>query len=151
MIYLAADHRGFQLKEHIKKHLSAIGFIVEDIGAFEYEKDDDYPDFSSAAAQKVSENPASDKAVIICGSGHGVDIVANKFKGVRAALCFNRQVVQQSREHEDANILVLASDWLSPEEAKDIINIWFASNFDGADRNIRRLKKIKEIEEKNFR
>lgn len=150
MIYLGADHRGFQLKEELKKYLSDNGLEMEDIGAFEYDKDDDYPDFASLAAEKVSANPANDKAIVICGSGHGVDMVANKFRNVRAALCFNRQIAAQSREHEDANVLVLASDWLSLEEAKDIINVWLASNFDGADRNIRRLRKIQEIEGKNF-
>lgn len=151
MIYLASDHRGFELKEELKKYLLENKFETEDVGAFEYDKDDDYPDFASLAALKVSANPANDKAILICGSGHGIDIVANKFKDVRAVLCFNRQVAQQSREHEDANILVLASDWLNLEEAKDIINTWFASNFDGAERNIRRLRKIQDIEKQNFK
>lgn len=151
MIYLASDHRGFNLKEKIKKYLLENKFDTEDVGAFEYDQDDDYSDFASLAALKVSANPAEDKAILVCGSGHGVDIVANKFKGARSALCFNRQVAQQSREHEDANILVIASDWLDFEEAKDIINVWLAANFDGAERNIRRLRKVQEIENKNFK
>ena len=151
MLYLAADHRGLELKEGVKRYLSDKGLETEDIGAFEYNKDDDYPDFASSVAMRISVNPNSDKAIIICGSGHGVDIVANKFKNVRAVLCFNRQVAQQSREHEDANILVLASDWLNLKDAQDIINVWFASNFDGAERNIRRLRQIQEIEERNFK
>lgn len=151
MIYLAADHRGFELKENIKKHLLDSGFETEDIGAFEYNKDDDYPDFASSASLKVSENPASNKAIIICGSGHGVDIVANKFKAVRAALCFNQQVAKQSREHENSNILVLASDWISSEEAKEIARIWLDTPFTGEERNVRRLNKIREIEKQNFK
>lgn len=151
MIYLAADHRGFELKENIKKYLSDKGLKIEDVGAFDYDKNDDYPDFASLAAEKILANSAGDKAIIICGSGHGVDIVANKFKGVRAALCFNRQVAQQSREHEDTNILVLASDWLNFEEAKEITKAWLETPFTGEERNIRRLRKIKEIEERNLK
>ena len=151
MIYLGTDHRGFQLKEELKKYLVEQGHEIDDLGALEYNKDDDYPDFAVAVAAKVAENPDAHKGILICGSGHGVDMVANKFKDVRAALCFNRQVAAQSREHEDANILVLASDWLDPADAKDIVTVWLGKQFDGAERNIRRLGKIQEIEERNFR
>lgn len=151
MIYLAADHRGFQLKEELKKYLLEQGFEIEDVGAFAYNKDDDYVDFALAAAQKIAENPALHKGVFICGSGHGMDMVANKFKGIRAALVFNPEVAVQSREHEDANVLILASDWLEPEKAKDLVTIWLGKQFDGAERNIRRLGKVGEIEKKNFK
>ncbi len=151
MIYLAADHRGFQLKEELKKYLIEQGHEIEDLGALEYNKEDDYPDFAIAAAEKIAENPSAHRGILICGSGHGVDMVANKYKGVRAALVFNRRVAAQSREHEDANILVLASDWLESEEAKDIVTVWLAKPFSGAERHVRRLKKMEEIEDKNFR
>lgn len=146
MIYLGADHRGFQLKEVLKKYLIEKGHQIEDAGAFEYNKDDDYPDFASAVAAKVTENPEDYKGVLICGSGHGVDMVANKFKGVRAALCFNREVAAQSRAHEDANVLVLPADWMDELTAKSILELWLSTQFDGADRNIRRLKRISELE-----
>lgn len=151
MIYLGADHRGFQLREELKKYLTQQGHEVEDLGAFGYDQTDDYPDFVIAVAEKVAENPSAHKGILICGSGHGADIVANKFKGVRAALCFNPQVAAQSREHEDANVLVLASDHIDEVEAKDIVLIWLGKQFDGAERNIRRLGKIREVEERNFR
>lgn len=151
MIYLAADHRGFQLKEEFKKYLTQQGHEVEDLGAFAYDQADDYPDFAVAVAEKVAENPQANRGILICGSGHGMDMAANKFAGVRAALCFNPQVAVQSREHEDANVLVLASDHLDETEAKDIVLIWLGKQFDGAERNIRRLGKIKELEERNFR
>ena len=150
MIYLATDHRGFKLKEELKKYLIDQGFEVEDVGAFEYSKDDDYVDFAAEAAEKIAENPTAHKGILICGSGHGMDMVANKFKGIRAALCFNRQVAAQSRAHEDANVLILASDWLDPSDAKDVVTVWLGKQFSGEDRHVRRLQKIDEIEDKNF-
>ncbi len=151
MIYIGADHRGFELKENLKKFLKSRGLETEDLGAHIYDESDDYVDFAKEVAEKVAENPASSRGILICGSGHGVDVVANKFRGVRAALGFNNQVAAQSREHEDANVLVLASDWLKAEEAQDIAAVWLGKEFSGEDRNVRRLKKIQEIEEKNFK
>ena len=151
MLYLATDHRGLKLKEELKKYLLEQGFEIEDVGAFAYNQDDDYVDFASTAAQKIVENPSMHKGIFICGSGHGMDMVANKFKGVRAVLVFNSEVAAQSREHEDANVLVFASDWIEPEKAEDLVTIWLGKSFGGAERNIRRLNKIKEIEESNFK
>lgn len=150
MIYLATDHRGFQLKEALKQYLLAQGHEIEDMGAFAYEKDDDYVDFVRIASEKIIQNPGN-KGIFICGSGHGMDITANKYRGIRAALCFNRQVAVQSREHEDANVLVLASDWLEVSEAEDIVTVWLGAHFSGGDRHIRRIQKIEEIEKKNFK
>ena len=150
MIYLAADHRGFNLKDELKKYLSEQGFETEDVGAFEYDKDDDYVDFARNASEKIAKNPSLHKGIFVCGSGHGMDIVANKFKGVRAALVFNPEVAVQSREHEDVNVLVFASDWIEPEKAKDLVMVWLGKQFDSEKRNERRLKKISELEEVNF-
>lgn len=150
MIYLAADHRGFKFKEEIKKFLSERGYEAEDVGAHEYTPDDDYIDFARAASEKILVSPALHKGIFICGSGHGVDMVANKYKDIRAALCFNETVAVQSRQHEDANVLVLPADWLSIQEAKNIVNMWLITGFPGEERNVRRLAKMQEIEEKNF-
>ena len=151
MIYVAADHRGFQLREELKKYLDNQGYEIEDVGALTYDETDDYVDFAAAAAEKMAGNPGDNRGIFVCGSGHGMDVVANKFKGLRAALCFNPQVAAQSRSHDDSNVLVLASDWLSPEEAKDIVTVWLGKQFSGEERHMRRLKKIEEIEEKNFK
>ncbi|MDP3710839.1 MAG: RpiB/LacA/LacB family sugar-phosphate isomerase [bacterium] len=151
MIYLGADHRGFELKEKIKMAMEAEGLELQDVGAFGYEKTDDYVDFAKAAAEKVVENPKKNKAILICGSGHGMDMMANKYKGVRSALAFNTEVAIQSREHEDANVLVLASDWLEDEEAIEILKVWLRTEFTGEERHVRRLKKIEEIEKQNFK
>lgn len=151
MLYVAADHRGFELKEKIKSALEAEGLELEDVGAFSYDKTDDYVDFAKAAAEKVAENPEKNKAILICGSGHGMDVVANKYKGVRSALVFNTEVAVQSREHENANVLVLASDWLEEDEAIEIAKVWLATDFTGEERHVRRLRKIEEIERQNFK
>lgn len=150
MIYLAADHRGFRLKEAIKRFLAEQGIAAEDCGAFAYDPQDDYTDFAAEAAAKIAENPSLHKGIFLCGSGHGVDIVANKFPGIRAALCWNAEVARQSREHEDANVLILPADWLDEAQAQEIVSVWLGTEFAGEDRHIRRLKKIKQAEEKNF-
>jgi len=151
MIYLATDHRGFRLKEAIKKSLIERGIGVEDVGAFSYDKGDDYVDFAAAAAAKISENPSEHKGIFLCGSGHGMDIAANKFRGLRAAVCWNAVVAKQSREHDDANVLVLPADWMDEMQTKEIVSVWLGASFTGEDRHIRRMKKIEEIENGNFK
>lgn len=151
MIYLAADHRGFLLKEELKKFLVDSGFEVKDTGAFSYDKADDYVDFSRDAAEEIVKSPESNRGVFICGSGHGMAITADKFKGLRSALVFNKEVAVQSREHENSNSLVLAADWISPQEAKEITLVWLKTPFSGEERHVRRLKKIEEIEQRNFK
>ncbi len=150
MIYLATDHRGYALKEELKKYLGGAGHEVEDVGAFAYDENDDYPDFAALAAEKVSEHPETNRAILLCGSGHGVDIVANKFRGVRAALCWNPAVAKQSREHDNANVLALAADWLTEEQAQEIVRSWLEAEFSGEERHKRRVEKINGIENKNF-
>ena len=151
MIYLAADHRGFALKGAIKAWLLETGYEVRDLGAPELDISDDYPDFAVAAAEALVKDFDHGKAILICGSGHGMDMVANKYKGVRAAICFNTSVAKQSREHENANALVLAADWLKEDQAVEIVKTWLNTELDDAERNERRLGKMREVEEKNLK
>lgn len=151
MIYLAADHRGFQCKEALKAFLGKHGYLYEDKGAFSYDASDDYVDFAVAAAKKIAEHPEQHRGIFICGSGHGMDIVANKFCGVRAALCWNIEVAKQSREHDDANVLVLPADWLEEKQAEGMARVWLEALFSNEERHVRRLGKIGEIEEQNFK
>lgn len=151
MLYIGSDHRGFQLKETLKEYLLKHGHEVEDVGDFEFNLEDDYVDFARLVAEKVVQDPVNNKGILLCGSGHGMDMVANKYKNLRAALGFNRQVAIQSREHEDANILVLPADWLKTPDAEDIVIAWLSANFGGEDRTIRRLQKMQEIEQQNFK
>src|SRR3989344_4488642 len=119
MIYLGADHRGYNLKEGIKNFLAENGQSFEDMGNFKHDPNDDYTDFAKLVAEKVSQNPQTDKGILVCGSGVGVDITANKFKGARPALADDAQPAKQPREHDDANVLSPPADEVDFELAKN--------------------------------
>ncbi len=121
------------------------GFEIEDRGALAYDAADDYVDFARDAAEKIAADPSAHKGIFLCGSGHGVDMVANKFHGIRAALCWNTEVAKQSREHEDANVLVLPADWLDKQAAEEIMITWLGTHFSNKERHVRRLEKMSEI------
>ena len=114
----SADHRGYNLKEEIKKFLTESGYDFEDMGNFKHDTDDDYTDFAKLVAEKVSQNPEKDKGILICGPGVGVDITANKFKGVRSALADDIETAKQSREHDDTNVLSLPANEVDFDLAK---------------------------------
>lgn len=144
-IYLATDHAGFELKEKIKSFLLEKHFYVEDCGAFEFDKNDDYPDFISKAALYVSKNPDS-RGIIFGKSGAGECIVANKIKGIRAVLGFNKENIMLSRLHNDANILSLGSGFVNEESARELISLFLETKFTNEERHVRRINKIKELE-----
>ncbi len=146
MIYLGADHRGYELKEKLKKFLEELGHDYEDMGAFEYNKDDDYADFAIAVAGKIAQKSEENKGLLICRNGVGVDVVANKFKDVRSVLGFDVEQVRLARNDDDVNILALPSDFVSEKEAKDIVEMFLETPFEGHERFIRRINKIKELE-----
>jgi ribose 5-phosphate isomerase B len=148
MIYLGADHRGFKLKEKLKIFLKEEGYQFEDLGAEAINPSDDYPDIAAPVAQKVSEDPQNTQGIVICGSGVGVDIVANKFKGVRSSLVWlaDKELVQRSRSHDGANVLALPADYITDEQAKTIVKIWLQTAFSGAERHQRRINKIAALE-----
>jgi ribose 5-phosphate isomerase B len=146
-IFLAADHAGYDLKETLKPFLIEHGYNVEDCGASMRDLADDYPDFISLAAKKVAENPTNARAIVMGGSGQGEAMVANRFKGVRAAVVYsaNEQIVKLSREHNNANLLSLGARFLSDEEAKAIVLLWLETPFTGEVRHVRRINKIDAI------
>lgn len=144
LIYIGADHRGFKFKEALKIFLKEKGREIVDCGNERYEEDDDYPDFAKAVAEKVAENPDENCGILICRSGVGVDIVANKFKGVRSALVSNPEQARLSRNDDDTNILSLAADFLNENEAKEIAGVWLETPFSGEENHKRRLQKIEE-------
>ena len=147
MIYLGADHRGFKLKEKIKKWLDEWGQEYEDVGPFEYDKDDDYPVYASKVAESVVE--PDDRGIIICGSGVGVDEVANKFDGIRSGLAINIEQIRSARHDDNINVLAIAADFIAEEDAQDIVKTFLETPFAGEERFMRRLGEIEDIEENN--
>lgn len=145
-IAIAADHAGYYLKEKLKDYLRQEGYQLIDVGAYSFDQSDDYPDFAASAASKVSEGEA-DRAILICDSGIGVDIVANKFPGVRSALVNDEELAKLTRQHNDTNALALASMYLDESKARRIVRNWLDTPFSNADRHARRLRKIREIED----
>jgi ribose 5-phosphate isomerase B len=145
MIYLGADHAGFHLKEELKKYLKELGYEYEDLGNKELEPKDDYPDFALRVAKKVAETGR--KGILVCATGLGMAIIANKVKGIRAAVCWDDFTALQSREHNDANILCLGGKVIDLETAKKIVRIWLKAEFNGEERHVRRLEKVKNVEQ----
>ena len=145
MIYLGADHGGYQLKEKIKAYLAENNIEYEDLGANSFNPEDDYPDFIIPVAKKVALSPQS-LGIVIGRSGNGEAIAANKINGVRAAVCVNLEMAKKAREHNDANILSLGADYISEDEAKQIVKVFIDTPFSNEERHVRRIEKIKKIE-----
>jgi RpiB/LacA/LacB family sugar-phosphate isomerase len=146
-ISIAGDHAGFQLKEHIKGFLAAEGHQVQDLGAYDSSHPDDYPDFAEALA-KVILDGGCDKAILLCGSGVGASVAANKVPGIRAGLCHDTYSAHQGVEHDNMNMLVLGGRVIGEAMAEELVNAFVAAKFSGEARHVRRLAKIKAIEEK---
>jgi len=143
MIYIAADHRGFQLKETIKNWLAENNYQFEDLGNTVLDPEDDYVDFAGAAALATTNNKENTtKCIVICGSGVGVSIVANKVAGVRCGLGFNLEQVKKARTHDDINCLALPADFIGEEEALDIVSVFLKTEFDNEEKHRRRIEKI---------
>ncbi len=142
-IAIGSDHGGFQLKETVKDYLLEKGIEITDLGCFSPDSVD-YPDF----ARKVAEAVASgtfEKGILLCGTGIGISISANKVKGIRAALCHDHLTASLAARHNDANILCMGGRTTGPETAKDIVDAWLNTAFEGG-RHSRRLAKIAEME-----
>lgn len=146
MIYVGADHRGFELKAKVNKWLAGREYEFEDVGAFEYESDDDYVDFAIDAAQKVAKAPEAHRGIIICGSGAGVEIAANKVRGVRCGLGFAEDQVHAARKDDNINVLALAADNTDEFEALELVEKFLETEFVKSERYMRRLEKIERYE-----
>jgi ribose 5-phosphate isomerase B len=142
-LLIASDHGGFRLKEKLKPYLEKKGLKVIDIGPYSEERCD-YPKYAYGLASRISRKSA-DRGILICKSGIGNSIVANRLPGVRAALCYNTKAATLSREHNDSNVLVMGSLFVSAQSAKKIIDAWLKAKFLGG-RHARRLSQIKKIE-----
>jgi len=147
-IGLAADHAGFEEKEKVKKTLDELGIEYVDLGTTSADSVD-YPDY----AKKVAEGVASgeyDQGVLVCGSGTGMAIAANKVKGVRAAVAWSPEIASLARQHNDANILSLPARFVTEKDAENIVKAFFAADFEGG-RHERRVDKIRELENEDFK
>jgi RpiB/LacA/LacB family sugar-phosphate isomerase len=146
MLYIASDHGGFALKEQLKIFLAKAKVSFSDLGPKKFVVDDDYPDYAALVAKKVSRNPNKDVGILLCRSGQGVCIVANKFKHVRAALVWNTSEARVSRNDDMSNILCLPSDYMSPQQAWHLVETWLHTSYSQEQRHMRRIAKISKLE-----
>ncbi|OGZ58179.1 MAG: hypothetical protein A3F94_01945 [Candidatus Spechtbacteria bacterium RIFCSPLOWO2_12_FULL_38_22] len=157
-IFLGSDHNGFELKEKIKTWLTDWECEFEDMGAYKLNPQDDYPDFIKPVAQAVSENPKESRGIVLGFSGQGEAVVANRYRGVRAAVFYGepqgvsevgqkrtdkpKNMIVLSREDDDANVLAIAAGFISDNQAKEALKLWLEAPFRGEERHERRIKKI---------
>jgi ribose 5-phosphate isomerase B len=147
-VALASDHAGFSLKGKIYRFLSSQGYEVMDLGP-EREDPVDYPDYAAQVALMVSKGEV-ERGILVCGTGLGMMVVANKFKGVRAVSVSDEYSARQSRKHLDANVLCLGARVLGEELALSLVEVWLSTDFEGG-RHLRRLEKLRLIEEENLK
>lgn len=144
-IAIAADHAGYPLNERVIAELRGSGCEILDLGTHDGSQPDDYPDYARQLGQAIQQGIA-DIGILICGSGVGAAVAANKLKGVRAALCGDTYSAHQSREHDDCNVLCLGARVVGVELALEIVRAFVSARFSGEERHRRRLQKIKEME-----
>jgi ribose 5-phosphate isomerase B len=145
LIAVAADHGGFPLNERVMEELRAAGHQITDFGTHDGSQPDDYPDYALLVGKAV-QSGAAEIGILICGSGVGASVAANKLDGVRAALCGDTYSAHQSREHDDCNVLCLGARVVGVELALEIMRAFVAARFTGEERHRRRLAKINAIE-----
>jgi ribose 5-phosphate isomerase B len=146
---LSADHGGFQLKTILVEYLQTLGHVVTDLGTNSPDAVD-YPDFARLVAEAVREKRA-ERGIVVCGSGVGACIAANKFPGIRAAICHDTFSAHQGVEDDDMNVLCLGARIVGPELAKELARTFLSASFSGAERHVRRLKKINATEKEFMR
>ena len=146
-ILIGGDHAGFPLKEHLVQCLKNAGYEVQDIGAFEEDPADDYPDFALAVAQGVAGGRA-DRGIVACGSGVGASIAANKVKGARASLCHDTYTASQGVEHDAMNILCIGARVIGITTAEKVVEAFLKANYSGEERHNRRLAKVTAAEQR---
>jgi ribose 5-phosphate isomerase B len=149
-IVIASDHGGFQYKTLLLATIGQHGYEVRDLGAFSDRPTDDYPDYAEAVAHAIL-NKEAERGILICGSGVGVSVAANKFKGIRAGVCHDTYSAHQGVEHDDVNVLCIGERVIGIELAGEIILTFLAAQFSHAERHQRRVDKISKIENDNMK
>ena len=145
-VAIGADHGGFELKQRLVQVLRDAGQEVLDLGADAVESNDDYPDYARAVGRTIVEGRA-ERGILVCGSGAGAGIAANKIRGVRAALAHDTYTAHQMVEHDNANVCCLGARVIGPELAAEIVRVFVEARFTGEERHVRRLAKVAEMEE----
>jgi ribose 5-phosphate isomerase B len=149
-VAIATDHAGFEIKNALADYLAGLGYEVVDCGAFDNAVSYDYPDFALPACEAVA-NGNVDRGILVCMTGIGMSVAANKVKGIRAGLVFNTESARLTREHNDTNVLVIPGKFMPMEEAKEAAQIWLSTAFSEEERHARRIAKITAIEDKYFK
>jgi ribose 5-phosphate isomerase B len=144
-IYIGADHRGVFVKNAVVLWLEELGYSVEDLGAYSLDKEDDYVDYASLVAQHVVDNPEN-RGILLCGTGVGMSVAANKHKGIRCALTFIPSHAKAARNDDDCNVLALPAEDLPEHVMREVIQAFLETPFANEERFVRRLTKIKELE-----
>ena len=147
-VALGSDHAGFHLKQQVVEWLQEWGYQVQDLGALSFDPSDDYPDFSKLVGAAVASGQA-DRGIIVCGSGVGATIAANKVNGVRAGTCHDTYSAHQGVEHDDMNVLCVGDRVVGYELAKELVSTFLKARFSNEERHVRRLKKVLSIETEN--
>src|SRR5438093_2570777 len=145
LVAVGADHAGFSLKQDLVAYLKELGHEVQDVGAHRPDPNDDYPDYAQAVAEAIV-NGQTERGVLICGSGVGASVAANKIPGIRAGLCHDVYSAHQGVEHDNANLLVLGSRVIGVETARELVKAFLSARFSSEERHQRRVGKIADIE-----
>jgi ribose 5-phosphate isomerase B len=146
-IFIGADHRGYQLKDKLIEYLQSNDIRVEDLGNYEYDPQDDFPTFANKVSQAVLQNPKEYLGIVICGSGAGVCIAANRHKGIYSAIALNPEQIKSARSHDHINILALASDHTSFDEAKELVDTFLQTELNTDQKYERRLQMLDQTTE----
>ena len=149
-VAVACDHGGFPLKEDILTVIKLAGHDPEDLGAYDLDPSDDYPDFAERVGRAV-QSGKSERGIVICGSGVGAAVTANKIPGIRAGLCHDTYSARQSVEHDNANVLALGGRIIGPELAAELVRAFLGASFSGEERHQRRLGKIADLETREMK
>ncbi len=144
-VYIASDHGGYAQKQMLFSGLNTAGFTVKDLGPHTQDPNDDYPDYAIAVSQAVVADPGS-RGILLCRSGEGMEMTANKIVGIRAALVWRPDIAAETRRDNDANILVISSDFIADHDAVEIAQTFLKTEFSGEERHQRRLDKIAALE-----
>ena len=147
IIAIGADHAGYELKQDVGDYLRGFGHSVLDLGADNANTRDDYPDYSEAVGLAVLDRRC-DRGIVICGSGVGASVAANKLPGIRACLCHDTYSAHQGVEHDDMNVLVLGARVIGTEMAHELVRAFIGAEFSGEERHRRRLAKVKALEDR---